>query len=207
MRTFLCSILLCLCACAMKAQPPSLTDSIRVYLDEPARFMAKLQVKHSFITGKPIRTFGLKVGLTHQNRVSYGLGMHIMGNGIESPKLLDGTERHVRLFYGSLYFEYSFYHKEKLRVILPVHLGLGASWHKEKPIEGSAFVSDSRPVLMYEPALGMEYQLFKYLAIGTEIGYRLMLINNSDIPRQFTAPTWAVKLKINGSALYNDMIK
>ena len=191
----------------MKAQPPSLTDSIRSYLEKPARFTTKIQVKHSFITGKPIRTFGLKMGLTHQNRVAYGLGLHIMDNGIESPSLADGTERHVKLFYGSLYFEYSFYHKEKWRINLPVHIGLGASWHEDKPMEGNSFVSDKRPVLMYEPAMGVEYQLFRYLAIGTEIGFRLMLINNNDIPRQFTAPTWAVKLKINGNALYNDMLK
>lgn len=207
MRTFFLLLSFGLFAFAMTAQPPSISDSLSWAFDQPASWVGKLQTRNSFITGKPIRTFGLKIGRSHADRVSYGIGIHVMDKGIESPvsPLIDiERKEEVRMVYASAYFEYSFYHYQKWRIILPIHLGCGASWHKITE-EGKSFRDDRSPVVMYEPSMAFEYQLIKYVAIGAEVGFRLMLLNNSNIPKQFTAPTWGLRVKISPGRIFDDL--
>lgn len=208
MRTFFLLLCFLFSAFAMKAQPPSLSDSLAWAFSKPGTWVGKLQTRHSFITGKPVRTFGLKIGRSHADRVSYGIGLHIMDGGIESPIPAIDTisqSRKVRMLYASTYFEYSFFHFNKWRIILPIHLGMGASWHKTVNREGTSTINDRSLVMMYEPSMAFEYQVMKYMAVGAEIGYRLMLINNSNIPKQFTAPTWGLRLKISPGRIIDDL--
>ena len=207
MRTFFLLLSFGLFAFAMTAQPPSISDSLSWAFSQPASWVGKLQTRHSFITGKPISTFGLKIGRSHADRVSYGIGIHIMDKGIQSPiapqEQID-LKKEVRMFYASAYFEYSFFHYNKWRIILPIHLGFGTSWHKISQ-ESKSFRRDRAMVIMYEPSMAFEYQVMKYVAVGAEIGYRLMLLNNSNIPKQFTAPTWGLRLKISPARIIDDL--
>ncbi|NQX90620.1 MAG: hypothetical protein HRT74_00450 [Flavobacteriales bacterium] len=190
----------------VRAQVPSLTDSLNLYLNSPGRWIGKVQTTHSFITGKPVRTFGIKVGRTHENRISYGLGVNWMDRGIQTEVLDSNVQRKdVRMLYASGFFEYSFWHQSKWRISLPIRLGMGTSWHKQRNIEGMEERTDQSMIILYEPSMVCEYQLIKYLAIGLEVGYRLMLLNNKNIPKQFTAPTWGIRIRINSGQLLEDV--
>ena len=203
-RTFFLLLLFCLLNSSLRSQPPSLSDSIIWALDQPATWQVKLQTQNTFITGKPIRTFGLKLGRNHSDRLAYGGGVHFMARGIESVVRNDtgflGTAD-VRMLYGSAYFEYAFHHEEDWRIILPVQLGAGMSWLQNQTGENS----NRGVVLLYEPSMAIEYSFLDYFAIGGQIGLRLMLINNRDIDKQFTAPTWGLRFRVKLGKLRRDI--
>jgi len=202
-RTFFLLLLFCTINCVTTAQPPSLSDSIIWALDQPATWQVKLQTQNTFITGKPIRTFGLKLGRNHSDRVAYGGGLHLMARGIESEVQQDSGQiglADVRMVYGSAYFEYAFHHDEDWRIILPVQLGAGLSW-----LQDDGFNSQRGLVVLYEPSMAIEYGFLDYFAIGGQIGLRLMLINNKDIDKQFTAPTWGLRFRVKLGKLRRDI--
>ncbi|MDG1766408.1 MAG: hypothetical protein P8H98_06410, partial [Flavobacteriales bacterium] len=106
-----------------------------------------------------------------------------------------------RMLYGSAYFEYAFHHEEDWRIILPVQLGAGMSWLQNQTGENS----NRGVVLLYEPSMAIEYSFLDYFAIGGQIGLRLMLINNRDIDKQFTAPTWGLRFRVKLGKLKRDI--
>lgn len=189
---------------AAKAQPPNLSDSLIWAFEQPATWLVKFQAQNTFITGQPIRTLGLKVGRSHSERVAYGGGLHWMTRGIESEVLNDeGALRSadVRMFYGSAFFEYAFYHDKDWRIILPVQIGAGTSWllSEDNERRNAGFV------LLYEPSMALEYGFLDYFAVGAQVGLRLMLINNNSIDKQFTAPTWGLRFRVKLGKLRQDL--
>lgn len=126
-----------------------------------------------------------------------------MARGIESEVQQDSGQlglADVRMVYGSAYFEYAFHHDEDWRIILPVQLGAGLSW-----LQDDGFNSQRGLVVLYEPSMAIEYGFLDYFAIGGQIGLRLMLINNKDIDKQFTAPTWGLRFRVKLGKLRRDI--
>jgi hypothetical protein len=62
-------------------------------------------------------------------------------------------------------------------------------------------------MLSYEPAMAVEYRLFKYLGLGVGVGYRLMIVNNEPTNYQFTSPVYLLKVRILFSKIYKDVIE
>ncbi len=203
-RTFFLLLIFLAFGSATFAQPPSLSDSLIWAFEQPASWLVKFQAQNTFITGKPIRTLGLKVGRSHSDRVAYGGGLNWMTRGIESEVLneegqLESTD--VRMIYGSAFFEYAFYHDQDWRIVLPVQIGAGTSWLNGADNDRR----DAGFVLLYEPAMALEYGFLKYFAVGAQVGLRLMLVNNKSIDKQFTAPTWGLRFRIKLGELRDDL--
>lgn len=209
MRTFcLVTFLLVMtfCAKAQDANTPALTDSIRNAFDQEPRLIVRLNTHNAFVTGRPIRTYGAKIGATFGERVAVGVGYNWMRHGESVIRAVDGTDelRELRMDYLSVFFEYSFLYRKNWQIIIPVSFGFGRSRELRILDEGNTYTNRGG-VVLYEPSMIAEYHFLRYFGVGAGIGYRLMLANNRSIPEQFTAPTWQLRFRVKLGQLRRDI--
>lgn len=200
MRTFALIPLFLLSVFCAKAQDdnlPSLTDSIRIAFSQEPRLIARFSTHNAFVTGRPIRTYGAKIGVSYSDRIVVGIGYNWLRHGESVIREVAQTEevRELRMDYLNAYFEYSFVYRKHWQIIIPVSFGIGRNREFLAGTDTREFVN-SGTVLLYEPAMIAEYHFLRYFGIGAGVGYRLMLLSNRAIPEQFTAPTWQLRFRI-----------
>lgn len=186
------------------AQPGSLTDSLKLVLSSKPTWYGGINSRGSFISGKPVNVRSAFVGLNYSNKLRMGLGYHWMST--DFTKLINNTENtllyELKFNYISLDFAYVFYEKNNWEVSIPVNLGIGRTVYRHPRLPDK---TTSRAIILYEPAMVVEYKLFKYLGVAGGIGFRLMLKNNPLIDEQFNSPIYILRLKINFSEIYKDL--
>ena len=81
-------------------------------------------------------------------------------------------------------------------VSIPVQVGLGQAWYEHKDDQGEKYKVDKTWVFMYEPAMTVEYRVFRFFGAGIGVGYRLAIKTNRAMEENFTAPIYLLKLKL-----------
>ena len=61
-------------------------------------------------------------------------------------------------------------------------------------------------IIIYEPAMTIEYKFLKYFGIGGGVGFRLAIKSNQQIKESFTAPEYILRFKIYSGDIYKDQI-
>lgn len=193
---------------------PELTDSLAVAFEQEPKLFGRFGSTNAFITGRPVRTYGIKGGVSFGERVNVGIGYHWLKHGDTYIFDNDGVEeiRELRLSYIAPFFEYAFIHKRKWEVTIPFQLGLGRSYELLGDTNGNGDASarakrNASTVILYEPGMAIEYRLLKYFGVGAGVGFRFMLKNNRNIDQQFTAPTWELRFRIRFGQIYRDIIE
>lgn len=205
-RTFFLALILSSGACiGLHAQPPSISDTLNAILDIPPRLTVNLDTRHTFISGQPVTTWGLRGGLRHGKRVQYGVGFHWMEHGFRKQFSEDQPASELRLAYVAPYFEYSFIHRKNWEVAIPLRLGIGRSKLLVPQPDGSLDSDLNGLVMLYEPAMSAKYRFLDYFGVGLAVGYRLVLVNNQKIDQQFNAPTWGILFSVDLGKVYDDL--
>lgn len=175
-----------------------LLDSISLSLKEKPRVLFKLDGRGSFISTRSARIWGFKVGVEHNSRVQYGIGYSWLRNEISQDVDLNGelVPSKVRFGYITPFFEYAFYQRNKWEVSIPLQIGLGQAWYEHKNDAGEKHQVNKTWVFMYEPAMTVQYRVFRFFAAGMGVGYRLAIKTNRAMEENFTAPIYLIKLKL-----------
>jgi hypothetical protein len=190
-----------------QAKEYHLADSIRESLAHEPRWVVKLETRNAFVTGRPVRTYGVKGGLAFGRRISFGLGYHWLRHGdTYAYRLPGGMEelRELRMAYVAAFMEYSFIARQRWEVTLPFVLGVGAS-REFRADEGPRQSFNRSAVVLYEPGIVAEYHFLRYFAAGAGVGVRLMLKGNQNIDQQFTAPLWELRFRVKLGTLLKDV--
>jgi len=193
-RTFFVALVLLLAAERVNAQRVNLSDSLYQVLQGSTTFVLKLDTRNSFVTGRSAQIWGVKTGVSFQKRLNLGVYFSWLRSRIEVPRTNDSEAPLDRLKFFSfgVFAEYSFYRKGPWEATIPVQLGLGKTYlsdpARNRYMEGS--------VMVYEPAMIVEYKILKLIAVGGGIGYRLMLIENNELGKRFTSPFYMVRLRL-----------
>lgn len=196
MRPFLIS-LFALLTHTLHAQQVNLSDSLRnVFCSEPA-FTARFDTRNSFVSGSSARIMGIKAGFSWKKTISIGLGYNWLASKHFSDIEIDSlpvTSR-LKFRYISPYIEYVFYRNGPWEASVPVQLGMGSSFLKSEN-DGSDKIHSRGGVLLYEPAMTIEYKVLNLLGFSVGAGYRLMLVNNREIAERFTAPVYMLRVRV-----------
>lgn len=185
----------------------NIADSLRDAFSETPRLTGNVDTRNAFVTGRPVRTYGMKVGAIFGNRVQMGIGYHWLRHGdTYAFRLPDGSEqlRELRMNYVAGYFEYSFIAQRNWEVTMPFVLGVGRS---------REFISGDQPrdsfngdgIVLYEPGIVAEYHFLRYFAAGGGVGMRLMLKRNRYIEQQFTSPIWELRFRVKLGRIWEDV--
>ena len=133
MRTFFFTLFFCVFASAALSQParPAIADSIKEALATKPSFNVRLNTRNAFVTGRPVRTYGIKAGYSYGQRITFGIGYHWLKHGDTYQYRFENgvfEERELRLSYVGLFFEYTFQARKHWQVTFPLVFGVGRSY-------------------------------------------------------------------------------
>lgn len=199
------TLMLALSLASVNAQ---LTDSLRVLLDQSPRVAVKLDGRGAFVSNRPVRMLGFKVGLEHGRRLQYGLGYSFLRTPVSrldkvtvnGAELEVDTELRMGLF--TPYIEYAFYQDGPWQVSIPVQFGLGTGY-REFELNGEKQKTDRTFLFIYEPAMSVQYRFFRYFALSGGLGYRLVFKDNDVLTDRLTAPIYLLGFRI----FFDDLLR
>ncbi|MBL4654027.1 MAG: hypothetical protein JKY53_14365 [Flavobacteriales bacterium] len=178
-------------------------DSIKTSFSYTPKLVLRADARTSFITNKPARIFGIKLGLNFNDRVQIGLGYNWLISDIKKDRriVIEGkvekVDSRLVLQYVSPYFEYTYYNSPKLELSIPVMIGLGYSRYTAES-SFYQFVPDTENkfVLFYEPYSVGLYKPIPWVGVGFGVGYRLVFIGNNSLAENLNSPIYVFKVKL-----------
>ena len=180
-----------------------LFDSIQTSFDYKPKFLLKFDTRNSFVSNQYAKTQGVKVGLSYNRTTSVGLGYHWMKERLIRSNSSELDSNYLRFGYGVAFFEYNFFKSKKWNAEIPIQLGIGeASLYNYMNHQNIA----STWMIIYEPAMTIEYRFLRYFGIGGGVGFRLALKLNQEIKESFTAPEYILRFKIYFGDIYKEQI-
>lgn len=200
------SILLALLLVAQAAQA-QLLDSLSLLAREKPRFVLKLDSRGSFISNASVGMLGLKAGLEHGGRFQYGLGYSLLRTAVEVPRTVDGVAAvptRLHLGYVTPYVEYAFWQRGAWEVRIPVQFGLGSGSLAYRGPSGESLRTARSFILLYEPAMTVQYRFLHWFGVHGGWGYRLVLVR-TELDLRLTAPVYMLGLKVFFGDLWREL--
>lgn len=204
MRAFL-SILLVAASTVGKGQ---LLDSIALFASEPPKLVVKLDIRGSFVSNQNVRIMGAKLGLEHAGRFQYGIGYSFLYTPVERQQEVPGeglTTLRLRVGYLSPYVDYAFFQRGPWEVRLPVQFGIGGASTVYQDPSGEKKRYQRTGLLIYEPAMTVQYRFLKYLGVGGGWGFRLVLQTGDKLGENLNAPIYTFGLRVFFGDLWKDL--
>ena len=180
-----------------------LFDSIRTSFDYKPKFLLKFDTRNSFISNQYAKIHGIKVGLSFNKTTNIGIGYHWMPKRPLEPTLLNSNKIDLKFGYAVAFFEYNFYKSKHWSAEIPVQIGFGKAQYDDLDLAMTTGVSW---IIIYEPAMTIEYKFLKYFGIGGGVGFRLAIKSNQQIIESFTAPEYILRFKIYSGDIYKEQI-
>ena len=201
MRTFFISILsFFIFSSQGNAQ---LFDSIRTSLDYKPKFLVKFDTRNSFISNQYAKIHGIKVGLSFNKTTNIGLGYHWMPKRSIEPNPQNLNKIDLKFGYAIAFFEYNFYKSKRWSAEIPVQIGLGKAQYTDVDF---GVTKASSWIIIYEPAMTIEYKFLRYFGLGGGVGFRLAIKTDQQIKESFSAPEYILRVKIYFGDIYKEEI-
>lgn len=168
---------------------------------------ARLDMRGSFVSNSSARFVGAKVGLEHARRLQYGLGYSFLLTPMEHEVAEAGTlyRSTLQIGYATPYVDYAFYRRGAWEVRIPVQLGIGAGQVRWVAADGSRITKARTGLLIYEPAMTVQYRFLRYFGIGAGWGYRLVVHTREGLGERLTAPVYIFGLRFFPGDFWRDM--
>ncbi|MDX9750961.1 MAG: hypothetical protein RBT71_07770 [Flavobacteriales bacterium] len=185
-----------------------LFDSIAHFAAERPRFVAKVDLRGSFISNHSARVAGVKVGLEHARRFQYGIGYHFLLSPVRRWTALDDgreVELGLRLGYVAPYVDHAFYQRGPWEVRIPVQVGIGRGSQVYRDANGRRQVHRRTALVVYEPAMTVQYRFMRYLGAGAGWGFRLVWQTDGPLGEALTAPIYTFGLRVFFGELWRDV--
>ncbi len=199
MRTFFIALLFIFSSQA-RAQ---LFDSIRTSFDYKPKVLLKFDTRNSFISNQYAKIHGIKFGLSFNKTTNIGIGYNWMPKRLIERNFPNSNKIDLKFGYVVAFFEYNFYKSKYWSAEIPVQIGLGKAQYDDVDL---SITTASSWIIIYEPAMTIEYKFLKYFGIGGGVGFRLAIKSNQQIKESFTAPEYILRFKIYFGDIYKDQI-
>jgi hypothetical protein len=183
-------MLLCVCLTITTQAQKDFTDSIATALKHKPRAYVALNNRNSFIQNQKTPINGVKVGLNFKSQFVIGMCYNWIPKGF----VVDNNT--IKANYVSAFAEYTFYTAKRWQIAIPVQVGLGSICNNKNNASTLAF--------FYEPTMSCTWKPTRYIGVGLDIGYRIVLKNNTIIPQHFTSPTYSFGLVFFFGTMYKD---
>jgi hypothetical protein len=188
---------------------PKLDTSYSKKEEKNLKFFLGFDARRSFVLKNNSKFNGIKIGLSYKNKHRFGLGLYGMQEPItfvgevDRFKHPDATDTvRFNFGYGSLFYEYVWLKNKRWDLSTPIHFGIGnlAFSYKDtsslyKPLFGGG-------VLMTELTGVAQFKVFRWFALGSGVGYRMMLIDDITIRKSLNSPVYIFQVKILFGEIY-----
>jgi hypothetical protein len=184
-------------------------DTIRDVFNGSIYPTAGFDSRNSFINARRAHIWGIKGGVEFAHKLQMGLGYNFLDNKVKKPYpfvtplgIRDTATAQLHLWFIGPYMRYVYYKTKKWKVsIMPIQIGIGKSWYTHSEGLGP-ITTDKRTIVVYEPGISASYRIFKWLGVGADFGYRIMLRDNPAIPENFNSPIYSLYVIIHWDQVY-----
>lgn len=187
----------------VQAQPA--LDSIKQELKLKPHPFATLNSRNSFVDNSIVNVFGVIAGIKYGNKLRFGIGYNQLYN---PPKKLNQNveyinelgkpyiiEKGLKFYYVSAAIEYIFHKSKHWELGMLLQIGLGESYY-QYTLYGEKIITNRNLNFIYEPAISVEYRVFKWVGVGADFGYRFMFANTKKLNQQLNSPIITIDLMI-----------
>lgn len=192
----ICIFLFCFVALTSKCQ---FVDSLQSVIQKKGTFTFGFDSRNSYINNNYANIFGFNIGICFEKKFTIGGGYNALSSPIYNIQTIKGelvkTELGVNYF--SYYAAYTIYLTNHWQLDIPISIGIG-----EYSLYNSSITENSNVIMPLEPQVEVTYNFNKYWGLSTEVGYRMMLINNDLLQYNFNSITYSVGLDISPFEIY-----
>lgn len=173
---------------------PQYRDTLHLAFMASKSIDFRYESKNSFSEGDRIEVVGIKVGVTFGKKVSVGGGYSWLRTTLAERKLLPDLQggvaykdNQLSFRYLCYYIDFVYFKSKRWQLSSQVEIGMGLS--KFALLEnGLRNTHPGKPILLYNPAINIKFKIFKWLGLGSTLGYRFMLLNNRSIGKKLNSP-------------------
>ncbi len=180
-----------------------LIDTIQSAIERKGSFSFCFNTRNSFIGNYNANIFGFNVGVCFGKKFTIGGGLNTLASPIYETKYIgsDTIKSKLNFFFISYFVEYIITLSKHWRIELPVSIGIGSSSYKYT-LNKTVFTEKNKVIIPLEPQVELDYNFNKYCGLYTQVGYRLMLIDNNQIGYNFNSVTYSVGVLIYPLEIY-----
>jgi hypothetical protein len=195
MRLLLCTLIII--ASNLRAQFP---DSLKVVLRGKYSVDARLESRYSFADNQLISVSGARLGLDFQRRLRLGGGISWLNSPFTQEfQRTEGEEvimetKYLKFVYLCYYADVVFHKTKRWQLSVPIQAGTGLSWFQDEHEYHWGNKSRKHFLLLYEPGITVQFKIFTWAGLGTDVAYRFTLKNNKAIGSKLSSPTYSFKL-------------
>jgi len=179
-------------------------DTLRACISRSVAPAFFFDSRNSFISDRRASIWGVKAGVEFGGKLTFGGGYNQHTNNLTKTLLINNApvEAELRLAYVSYFARYVYYQSSRWKFsVMPVQIGFGRSRYRYELGESTINIS-RRGVIIYETGISVSYKILPWLGAGGDLGFRLMLLNNKDIPENFNSPIYSFYAIIYWGELY-----
>lgn len=178
-------------------------DTIQSAIDRHGSFSFCFNTRNSYIGNNNADIFGFNVGVCFGKKFTVGGGINLLSSTIYNTKYEDGDtiKSKLNFFFLTYFVEYIITLSKHWRIDIPISIGIGESSYQYK-LDNKAVTENNRAIIPFEPQVELDYNFNRYCGLYTQVGYRLMLLNNDLIDYNFNSITYSVGVLIYPLEIY-----
>ena len=181
--------------------PPLPADSVRVR-NPHRRPVFQLDIRNSILNHSFVTIPGLKLGVEWRGRLRTGIGVYLLSSGIPTrqpipPNRPDYTIAELRRRYVAGYGEYVLLGNPRWEIASQLQLGVGKTYARYRLPDGNIIRSPKKVIWLVEPALAAQLRVYRWLALGTGVGWRQPVFVNRFTQRELNGPVFYGRVKLS----------
>ncbi len=177
-------------------------DTIKSITQKKPSIDARIETRNSFITNGRAKVTGVRIGLSFQKKLKVGVGYSWLASDVFEKKIInnylgkqDTVNNYLKFGYVACYTDFVFHKTKRWQLSVPLQFGAGLSWFKYN--DGATNIyTPKRMLLLYEPGISIQFKVFRWLGLGSDIAYRFTIKNNKYVGEKLNSPTYAFKLLV-----------
>jgi len=176
-------------------------DSLNHIFRGSSSIDARLESRNSFFRNKLISVTGVRLGVAYKHRLRIGGGFSWLKTNLQDDFFVRGVDNKIdtvskffKFAYFCYYIDFVFHKTKRWQLSVPIQAGTGASWF-QRSARYSIYNNDKKHfLLLYEPGITAQFKVFKWLGLGSDVGYRFTLRNYKKAAEKLNSPTYSFKL-------------
>ena len=193
-----------------------LIDTIQYSLRQRPKVFVTLASFNTYIDRQYANIFRLKMGLSYNQRIRFGISYSNLANNavvstihVSENNYEYDTNGRLNFSFVSVSSEYFFYINYPWQFTLtPIHIGVGgANYEYINRTEHTQSFTPTETIILYQPEVSAQLNIFNWLGIGATTGYRVTLYRSNKSTQHLNAPLFAVDFRIFLEELYTIYFK
>lgn len=178
-------------------------DTLHTAFTGKKSFDFRFEGRWSFVNHDLTTVQSLKMGVNFGRKISLGGGYSWLKTDVKDNFVLHDDElkrdtvisKTLKLHYVCYYADYIFYKSRRWQYSVPMQFGMGTTSF-EYQYNTVKYKENKHFIALYEPGINVKYKIFRWMGVGANVGYRIVLKNNNFLSKKFNSPIYSAGILI-----------